>query len=195
MFIAFEGLDGSGGTTQIGLYEAALQTVGRTVRRTREPSDGPVGSLIRAQLAGGVVGDPVFGLLFAADRRDHQDRVVQPALARGEVVLTDRYFLSSLAYQSQSLGMDRVWAINAEFPAATVVVMLDLPPEECLGRVVARGGVRDRFETLDQLQRIAAAYEAAIARCVARGDRIVRIDASGAPEAVHQRVRSAVWPE
>ncbi len=194
MFIAFEGLDGSGGTTQIGLYEAALAAAGRTVCRTREPSDGPVGMLIRAQLAGGVVGDAVFGMLFAADRRDHQDRTVQPALARGEVVVTDRYFLSSLAYQSQSLGLDRVWSFNAEFPAADAVVMLDLPPEECLRRVVARGGVRDRFETLDQLQRIAAAYEGAIARCTARGDRVVRIDASGTPETVHQRVRSAVWP-
>ena len=85
MFIAFEGLDGSGGTTQIGLYEAALRSEGRAVRRTREPSDGPVGALIRAQLASGVVGDAVFGLLFAADRRDHLDRVVLPALEAGEV--------------------------------------------------------------------------------------------------------------
>ena len=194
MFISFEGLDGSGGTTQIGLYEAALVAEGRSVRRTREPSDGPVGTLIRSELAGGVVGDAVFGLLFAADRRDHLDRVVLPALARGEVVLTDRYFLSSLAYQSQSLGIDRVWQYNAEFPAPDAVVMLDLPVEECLRRVEARGGVRDRFETLDQLQRIAASYESAILRCLARGDRVVRIDASGAPAEVHQRVRAAVWP-
>ena len=194
MFIAFEGLDGSGGTTQIGLYQAALQAAGHIVCRTREPSDGPVGKLIREQLAGGVVGDDVFGMLFAADRRDHLDRVVNPALARGEVVLTDRYFLSSLAYQSQALGLDRVWALNAEFPAATAVVMLDLPPDACLRRVEARGAVRDRFETLDQLERIAAAYEAAILRCAARGDRIVRIDASGTAAQVHQRVRGAVWP-
>jgi dTMP kinase len=194
MFIAFEGLDGSGGTTQIGLYETALLGAGHRVCRTREPSDGPVGSLIRAQLAGGVVGDAVFGLLFAADRRDHLDRIVLPALGRGEVVLTDRYFPSSLAYQSQSLGLDRVWAYNAEFPAADAVVMLDLPVDECLRRVEARGAVRDRFETRDQLERIAASYEAALARCAARGDRVVRIDASGTPEEVHQRVKAAVWP-
>ncbi len=194
MFIAFEGLDGSGGTTQIGLMEAALRRAGRGVCRTREPSDGPVGKLIRAELAGGVVGDAVFGMLFAADRRDHLDRVVLPALARGEVVLTDRYFLSSLAYQSQSLGLDRVWSFNAEFPAADAVVMLDLPPAECLRRVEARGGVRDRFETMDQLVRIGSAYEAAIARCGARGDRILRIDASGSPDEVHARVWSALWP-
>ncbi len=194
MFIAFEGLDGSGGTTQISMYEAALVADARAVCRTREPSDGPVGRLIRAQLAGGLVGDAVFGMLFAADRRDHLDRIVLPALARGEVVLTDRYFLSSLAYQSLALGLDRVWAYNAEFPAADVVVMLDLEPQECLRRVEARGGVRDRFETLEQLERIFRAYEAAILRCAARGDRIVRIDASGSAEDVHRRVRGAVWP-
>lgn len=194
MFIAFEGLDGSGGTTQIGKFEGAVGALGRVVCRTREPSDGPVGRLIRAELAGGQVGDAVFGMLFAADRRDHLDRVVLPALARGEVVLTDRYFLSSLAYQSLALGLDRVWGFNAEFPAADAVVMLDLPPAECLRRVEARGAVRDRFETLDQLERVAAAYEAAIARCVARGDRIVRVDASGSPDEVHRRVWEAVWP-
>lgn len=194
MFIAFEGLDGSGGTTQIGLLESALRAGGRGVCRTREPSDGPVGKLIRAQLAGGELGDSVLGHLFAADRRDHLDRVVSPALERGEVVLTDRYFLSSLAYQSLSLGLERVWALNAEFRAADVVIVLDLPVEECLARVAARGGVRDRFETLEQLRRVADAYEAAITRCRLRGDRVVRVDASGPPDDVHARVWKAIWP-
>ncbi len=194
MFIAFEGLDGSGGTTQIGLFADALRAAGREVVVTREPSDGPVGKLIRAELAHGAVGDAVFGHLFAADRRDHLDRVVLPAVARGAVVLTDRYFLSSLAYQSISLGLDRVWALNAEFPPADAVVMLDLPVDTCLARVEARAGVRDRFETLDQLHRVADAYEAAITRCRRRGDRIVRVDARGTPPEVHERVRELVWP-
>lgn len=191
--IAFEGLDGSGGTTQIGLMEAQLQMSGHAVCRTREPSDGPVGRFIRAELPSGVLGDTVFGLLFAADRRDHLDRVILPALDRDEVVLTDRYFLSSLAYQSLSLGLDRAWSLNAEFPAADAVMMLDLSPDECLRRIEARGGVRDRFETREQLVRIGAAYEAAIARCAARGDRILRIDASGTPHEVHARVWHALW--
>lgn len=194
MFIAFEGLDGSGGTTQLGLLAASIRATGRTVVVTREPSDGPVGQLIRAQLAGGEVGDPVFGHLFAADRRDHLDRVVIPALARGAVVLTDRYFLSSLAYQSLTLGLDRVWSLNAEFPAADAVVMLDLPVDVCLERVLSRGGTRDRFESLEQLRRVADAYEAAITRCRLRGDNIVRVDASGTPAEVHARVAGAVWP-
>lgn len=194
MFIAFEGLDGSGGTTQIGLLEARLRASDRGVCRTREPSDGPVGTLIRSQLAGGSVGDAVLGHLFAADRRDHLDSVVTPALERGEVVLTDRYVLSSLAYQSLSLGLDRVWAINTEFRPADVVIVLDLAVEACVSRVEARAGVRDRFETLEQLRRVADAYEAAITRCRLRGDRIVRIDASGPAEEVHSRIWKALWP-
>jgi dTMP kinase len=150
--------------------------------------------LIRAQLAGGVVGDAALGHLFAADRSDHLDRVVSPALSRGEVVLTDRYVLSSLAYQSLSLGLDRVWAMNVEFRPADAVIVLDLPVERCLERVEARGGVRDRFETSEQLRRVADAYEAAITRCRMRGDRILRVDASGTPDEVHAAVGKALWP-
>ena len=193
MFITFEGLDGSGGTTQLGLLEKRLREAGHAVVRTREPSDGPVGRLIRTELAGGQVGDAVFGMLFAADRRDHLDRVVLPARANGAFVLSDRYFLSSLAYQSAALGLDRVWSFNAEFPAPDVVIMLDLPPAECLRRVEARGGVRDRFETLEQLTSIGARYEEAIGRCESRGDHIARIDASGSADDVHARVWEAIW--
>lgn len=196
MFIAFEGLDGSGGTTQLGRLASAVgeRSPGVEVVRTREPSDGPVGRLIREQLAGGVVGDAVFPWLFAADRRDHLDRVVLPARERAAWVLTDRYFLSSLAYQSVTVGMDAVWAINRGFPAPDLVVMLDLPPEACLLRIEARGGVRDRFESLERLRAVADAYEQAIARCAARGDRIARIDAGGTPDEVAAAVREAVWP-
>lgn len=194
MFITFEGLDGSGGTTQLARLAAALQARGLEVVCTREPSDGPVGRLIRQQLAGGEVGDAVFPALFAADRRDHLDRVVLPARARGAWVLSDRYFLSSLAYQSASVGFETVWALNAGFPAPDVCVMLELPLDACLARVEARGGVRERFETRERLRVVEAAYAAAIQRCVARGDRVARIDARGGVDEVHARVWGAVWP-
>lgn len=192
--VAVEGLDGSGGTTQIALLEDAGRRRGLVVRRTREPSDGPVGRLIRAELAGGEVGDAVLPYLFAADRRDHLDRVVLPGLARGELVVTDRYALSSFAYQAPVLGLDRVMALNADFPAPDVTVMIDLPPEACLERIARRGAVRDRFETLDRLRAVAEGYERAIAACVARGWTVVRVDGSLAPEAVHTVIAEAVWP-
>lgn len=200
MFVTIEGLDGSGGTTQLERLRAAFvaRSPDRPVVCTREPSPGPVGKLLRQALADTTIGEGVLPYLFAADRRDHLDRVVLPAVARGEVVLSDRYALSSLAYQSAALGMDKVLALNDDFPAPDLTLMLDLAPAECLARIEARiashGGSKERFESLARLEQIAAAYEAAIARMTARGWRIARIDARGTPDEVERRVAEAVWP-
>jgi dTMP kinase len=200
VYIAIEGLDGSGGTTQLERLAAAFaeREPARAVIRTREPTDLPIGKLIRSLLAGGDVGDAVFPYLFAADRRDHLDRVVQPALARGAVVLSDRCLLSSLAYQAPALGLARVGELNADFRAPDLTLMLDLPAQDCLARVEARrvrtGGTLDRFETLERLRDVASAYESAIGWCAARGWRIARIDASGTPDEVALRIQRAVWP-
>lgn len=196
-FLTVEGLDGSGGTTQLRMLQAAFAARGLPCRVTREPSDGPVGTLIRAQLGAppdAAVSDAVLPFLFAADRRDHLDRVVLPALARGESVLSDRYALSSLAYQAEAHGLDRVWRLNAEFPAPHLTILLELDPAVCLERILARGLPRDRFETLDRLRTIEAGYRAAVA-CVGSAWNIVHIDASGTPDAIHAQVCAAVWPE
>jgi dTMP kinase len=195
VFITIEGLDGSGGTTQLGLLADAFaaREPGREVVRTREPSPGPVGVLIRQKLAAGSeLGDDVFPYLFAADRRDHLDRVVLPALARGAVVISDRYALSSFAYQSRSLGLARVMALNADFPAPDLTLVLDLPAEECLARIEARGGTRERFETLERLRAVAAAYDAAIAANPTW--RVERVSGAGDPGEVHARIARHVWP-
>lgn len=194
LFVVIEGLDGSGGTTQLARLGDRWRAVepAREQIRTREPSDGPVGRLIRAQLAGGEVGDAVLPYLFAADRRDHLDRIILPALGRGAAVLGDRYALSSFAYQSEALGLDRVMGLNQDFPAPHLTVMLDLAPEACLDRITARGGTRERFETLERLRRTEAAYEAAIARCGAAGWRIVRFPAELPVEALAEQVWAAV---
>lgn len=191
MFVTFEGLDGSGGTTQLSLLRAAITArfPTREIVSTREPSDGPIGKFIRAELvAGGQLGDTVFPYLFAADRRDHLDRVVKPALSRGAVVLSDRYFHSSLAYQSHAIGMSQVESLNAAFPAPDLVVLLQLSPERCMERMKDRPG-RDRFETLEWLRKIEDAYEDV---CRRKADHpIVRIDSSGTREDVHARVWAA----
>ncbi len=196
MFITIEGLDGSGGTTQVERLRVAwgARDPGREVVCTREPSPGPVGRLLRQALADVTIGEGVLPYLFAADRRDHLDRVVLPALARGAVVISDRYALSSLAYQSLALGMDKVAALNADFPAPDLTVVLDLPPADCLARIEARGGARERFETLARLEEIAAAYEAAVGIAEAWGWRVARIDAAGTPDVVAARVAGVVWP-
>lgn len=193
LYLAIEGLDGSGGTTQLARLAEAFTARGRVVRRTREPSDGPVGRLIRAELAGGV-GDAVLPYLFAADRRDHLDRVVLPALERGEVVLSDRCALSSFAYQAEALGLERVMELNRDFRPPDRTLLLLLAPEACLARIEARGLPRDRFETLDRLRRIEAAYARAVDRCRSVGWDIAEIDADRSVDEVAAAVWRAAWP-
>lgn len=195
LYVAVEGLDGSGGTTQIALLTAALAARGAAVVRTREPSDGPIGRLIRQLLPGQEVSDRVLPYLFAADRQDHYERVVRPAA--GQWVISDRCLLSSLAYQSLAYptldeGLRALWALNQAFTPPDVTLFLALPPAACMARIEARGAVRDRFETLERLEATEAAYRAAMALCRARGDTVVEVDASAAPEAVHREVCRAL---
>ena len=108
-FIAIEGIDGSGTTLQTRLLADWLAARGHTVLETREPSHGPIGVLVRERLSvrSAPLEPAALALLFAADRLDHLAREVVPAIARGAVVLSDRYLLSSLAYQS--LDCDAAW--------------------------------------------------------------------------------------
>ncbi len=202
-FLVIEGLDGSGGTTQVARLADWLRSDrGVEVLCTNEPSNGPVGRFVRRSLnpasSEGRLGDGVLPYLFAADRRDHLDRVVLPALERpNSWVLSDRYYHSSLAYQSLSIGLPAVAQLNAPFRAPDLTVMIDLEPEVCLERIAQRGGVRERFEALDRLRTIRDAYEDVIEHCRTRGETIHRVSGDGDIEAVADRIRDVVsrWME
>ena len=135
MFITIEGLDGSGGTTQLALLADAFAARGRTVVRTREPSDGPVGRLIREMLTGGhaipgqKLSQSTFGLLFAADRLDHLQREVEPKLAAGELVVSDRWYHSSLAYQGTGAERDWIAMLNARARRPDLTIFLEVRPD------------------------------------------------------------------
>src|ERR1700679_2678510 len=110
-FVVLEGIDGAGTTTHVARLAARLRTMGVAVRATREPSDGPVGTLVRQVLTGRLVvpggrapGWATMALLFAADRMDHVESEIEPFLARGGTIISDRYDASSLAYQSVMSG-------------------------------------------------------------------------------------------
>lgn len=192
-FIAIEGLDGSGGTTQTRALADLLRSRGIPTHTTREPSDGPIGQLIRRALRGAEpLSDLTLMHLFAADRQDHLDRVVRPRLDNGTWVLSDRYLASSLAYQSLFAPFSRVAEVNRDFPLPDLTVQLDLSPADCMARIDARGAPKERFERMDRLLAIQRGYEQALAWTEKRGGWVARIDASQPVEAVTEATRRAL---
>ena len=190
LFIVIEGLDGAGGTTQCRLLQSWLERRGHTVVSTNEPTDRPVGKFIRSVLQDphSKVGDEVLAYLFAADRQDHLDGRVKPALSRGEVVISDRYYHSSLAYQSLSLDFDFVAQLNGAFPAPDITIFLSLEPETSFARVQKRGLPIERFETLDRLRSISQSYNRVLDHCQKRGEHLLCLDATQSIEEIHEQI-------
>ena len=190
-FIVLEGLDGSGTTTQLARLVEAVDGLA-----TCEPSDGPIGRLIRQALAREApLSERVLPYLFAADRRDHLEREIEPAVAAGRVIVSDRYIGSSLAYQTLACPLELVWGLNAAFRAPGLTLYLHLPVDVCAARVedrASRGGTRDIFETRERLAEIAGRYETALGVLERAGHRIVRVDGAGTVDEVHARVMAEV---
>jgi dTMP kinase len=154
-FITFEGIDGSGKSTQVRALADTLRAAGTEVAETREPGGAPGAELIRTLL---VEGDPgrwspeTEILLFTAARRDHLERTIRPALARGATVISDRFADSTRVYQGVARA-DLRPTVDALHDLAIALepdltVILDLPPDLALRRGLARGGAEDRFERL-----------------------------------------------
>ncbi|HEU4382008.1 MAG TPA: dTMP kinase [Anaeromyxobacteraceae bacterium] len=179
-FLVLEGLDGAGTTTQAELLASWLRGRGRKVHLTAEPSRGPVGALVRQILTGRVNGGPrgdfdpgALALLFAADRLDHVASEVEPRLAAGWDVVSDRYVLSSLAYQSVAAG-GAAWIgqVNARAPAPDLTVFLEVRPAVGLRRRFAASAERELFEVPAFQRRVAAAYRRSIASLRRAGQRV-----------------------
>ncbi len=199
-FIVLEGLDGAGTTTQCAALAQVFRAEGREVLVTNEPSTGPIGTLIR-QALGGRLGLPngagpltpqTLALLFAADRVDHLAAEIEPALARGVVVLCDRYALSSLAYQGAQVGMPWVAQLNAHARPPDVTVFLDIDLKVAARRRHARGLAEELYETDEAQRRTARQYRQAIALREQAGERIVVIDGGLPVATVTQLARDAI---
>lgn len=191
VFVSFEGGDGAGKSTQVALLGHHLAALGREVVVTREPGGTPLGvELRRAILHGEDLHPRTEALLYAADRAHHVASLVRPALARGAVVLTDRYLDSSVAYQGtgRGLGADEVerlslWAVEDLLPDLTV--LLDLDPAVGLTRLT---GDPDRLESAGaEFHR--RTREAFLARAAADPGRWVVLDASQPADVVAAQVR------
>lgn len=197
-FVVLEGLDGAGTTTQAASLARALRRGGHRVVLTREPSSGPVGVLLRQALGSRVrrpgqraLSDATLALLFAADRVDHLASTVKPGLAAGAVVISDRYVLSSFAYQGRVL--DRTWleALNAKAPPPDLTLFLHVRPRVAAARRRLRGGRAERFDDARTQAAVARAYEAVVTRH-ARRHHVLWLDGELAVEAVASRVQALV---
>lgn len=196
--ITFEGIDGSGKSTQIRRLAARLADRGAAPVMTREPGGAPGAEEIRKLLVEGAPGrwsPETEILLFTAARRDHLERVIEPALARGATVLCDRFVDSTRAYQGVARADLRamVDALHARVIGreADLTLILDLDPAAAIARERARGGSEDRFERFGAAfqERLRAAFLALAAEFPARC-RV--IPAGDAPEAVAARIAEAV---
>jgi dTMP kinase len=184
VLLALEGIDGCGKSTQAELLATALREEGLEVVLTCEPTDGPLGKQIREYFQGPTrYLSPKEELnLFMADRREHLDEVIEPALAAGKIVVTDRYYYSSVAYQG-ALGLDpdRILAQNEALAVRPdLAVILTLPVTKALARLAGTPQrARQVSEAPDYLERVAAIYASL------QGPHLRHLDASGPPQAVH----------
>jgi len=191
MFVSFEGLDGSGKTTQVERLRARLEADGREVVTAREPGGTALGEQLRALvLHGGEMTPWAEALLYAAARAELVAEVIEPALARGADVLLDRYFDSSVAYQGigRGLGLHEVLELNllavgGLVPDRTFVLTVD--PTSSLERV---GGSRDRIEREGEAfhARVAAGYDELAALFP---ERLVLLDGTLDPETLAERIQ------
>jgi dTMP kinase len=190
-FVVLEGIDGCGSTTQVERLVAELGRRGLDVRRTAEPTSGPVGRLIREGL-GARLRDA-----SAADRADHNETLIGPALAAGAWVVSDRYDLSSLAYQSAtaadgSMALPWIRELNQRARRPDLTIVLDVDPAVAAERRRHRERPQEIYEVDDVQVRLAGLY--ARASELVPGDRLEHVPSVGTVEAVASRVLTVVEP-
>lgn len=201
-FIVIEGIDGAGTTTHTTKLAERLRSDGERVHATREPSDGPFGTAIRQILSGrlvlpngGAPGWSTMALLFAADRMDHVEAEILPALADGQIVLSDRYDASSIAYQSITSGrsaqdaINWIRVLNQHAPRPDLTIVIEVSADAARARRESRGEAAQIYEQSEVQRALGEFYRDLPAHMP--GDRIVTIDGSGTVSETHERLRRA----
>lgn len=200
LFIVFEGLDGSGTSTQARLLVRYLcEGLGAPAYLTSEPSGGPIGQMIRNALSGRLqfssderVYDQQLAYLFAADRHDHlwndTDGVMR-LLERGTHVVSTRYFFSSFAYHCRTEGeLTFVRSLNAKFPDPDAVIFIDVGVDVSAGRLAERPHL-DRYESVEKLHAVRSAYERSFEEY---SGPLLRVDGAESADAIHARITTFI---
>jgi dTMP kinase len=189
VFIVFEGIDGSGKSTQINLLADLLKKQAYDVVETREPTDGSYGRKIRSLYLDrtSVTAEEEIEL-FIKDRRQHIEQIIEPALSGGKIVLCDRYYFSTAAYQGAAGGdPDAILARHDFAPVPDLVIIIEIDPRLSITRITEqRGDVLNDFEQLESLKKVDSIFKNMDLPY------IKRIDGSVSEDEVHQKVRTLV---
>lgn len=196
-FIVFEGIDGAGTSTQI---KKLVDNAPEKYIATAEPTSGPTGKFLRRMLSGEFqVDEKTNAYLFAADRCEHifGKGGVKELCESGKTVVSDRYFFSSLAYQSVSCGLELPQLLNSPFPLPEYLFFFYINPEISLARVNARNESKEIYENIEAQKKIAALYEKVISMyeqnpALREEMKIIRIDASKTIEEVEEIIRKVL---
>lgn len=191
VLIVFEGTDGTGKSTQLSLLAQYLKDNNYPVVTTREPTEGKYGQQIRKLYLQRGSYTPRQELeLFLADRKEHVDNFIIPSLAVGKIVLCDRYFLSTIAYQGAiGFDIDELISLNDFAPDPDMALLFHAPVDTSLKRITdGRGEALNDFEQIENLQKVASIFDSLSMPF------IHKISAQGAIEDVHAKVLSLVLP-
>ncbi|MDD3902687.1 MAG: dTMP kinase [Sphaerochaeta sp.] len=196
-FIVFEGLDGAGTTTQMKLLAENCDKNDRACRATFEPTDKPIGRLVRSVLQKQIVTTPLaLAMLYAADREDHLFNPVNGLLKdldTGKLVICDRYLYSSLAYQGVECDFKKIEAIN-DFPAPEYVFFIDTPVDECIRRITSRGSATELFERHEFLEKVKSNYER-IFTSLPSGVKLIRLNGMLGIDELAKEIFSTLFTE
>ncbi len=193
-FLVFEGIDGSGKTTQVQKVYQRLKDQGRNVTATFEPTDGPIGSLIRKMLSGEMPTDQrTIASLFAADRTDHlvnPETGIRTLMDEGKTIVCDRYYFSSYAYHAQYIDMDWVIqanSLNADILRPDATLFIDVDPDVCIERIRASRETLEIYEKIDIMKKVRDNYFKAFDR-LKHQETVIIIDGNKTPAQVAEKV-------
>ncbi|MEA3229431.1 MAG: dTMP kinase [archaeon] len=160
MFIVFDGLDGAGSSTQVSLLQKALQEKGHNAYVTKEPTNNIIGGLIRGQLTKDwKTGPECLQLLFAADRAHHLEREILPMLRKENIVISDRYFFSTIAFGGIDLDMGWLKVLNEKFKVPDLSFFIKVPAKVCVERISRSRFDFELFEEEKKLEKVWKNYE------------------------------------